>query len=277
MYDRSGLPGRIQMPNVHYQHDIRYVMQICRWLLKPIGIWQFVQSDLSQNEKLLSTTLIFTCVSVLCFVLVPSGPYVLFREKDINVKLKLFGPIGFCLTSAVKYCFLGAHSTAIGRCIEHIEDDWRVVRHADHRKTMLKNALVGRRVAILCVVFLFSAGLSVHSIMPLSAKIKINDSYIIRALVYPGYDQYFNVQTSPTYEIVFCLHFLSAIIQYSIATSAYGLAAVFATHACGQVQILLALLDDLVDGKNSDVDTASVEKRTARLRMITRRHVRVLR
>lgn len=274
MHDRSGLLGKIQVYNVHYQHDIRYVMQICRWILKPIGIWHFVHNGSSQNEKILSTILIFMCVSVLCFVLMPSGPYVLLREKDIYVKVKLFGPIGFCLTSAVKYCFLGVRGTAIGRCIEHVEDDWRVVRHADHRKMMLKNALVGRRLTTMCVLFLYTGGLSYHTIMPLSAKVKINDSLTIRPLVYPGYDQYLDSQASPTYEIIFCLHCLSSIIQYTVTTAACSLAAIFTTHACGQVQILTTLLDDLVDGKKNDVNTATVEQR---LKVIARHHVRVLR
>ncbi|XP_014475027.1 PREDICTED: uncharacterized protein LOC106744620 [Dinoponera quadriceps] len=263
----------IQVRNVHHKHDIRYAMQLCRWILKPIGIWHFVHRRSSQNERLLSTTLIFMCVSVLCFVLVPSGPYVLFREKDTYVKVKLFGPIGFCLTSAVKYCFLGMYGTAIGRCIGHVEDDWRVVWDADHRKMMLKNALLGHRLTTLCVLFLYTGGLSYHTIMPLSAKVKINNSFTIRPLVYPGYDQYFDSQASPAYEILFCMHCLSSIIQYSITTAACSLAAIFVTHACGQVQVLTMLLDDLVNGKRND-DNTTVEKR---LRVITRHHVRVLR
>ncbi|XP_032669699.1 uncharacterized protein LOC116843416 [Odontomachus brunneus] len=273
MHNRSRHPERIQqIHNVHHKNDIHYTMQLCRWILKPIGIWHFVYSHSSQNEKLFSTTLIFMCVSILCFVLVPSGPYVL-REKDIYVKVKLFGPIGFCLTSAVKYCFLGARGTAIGRCIEHVEDDWRVVRHENHRKMMLKNVLISRKLTTLCVLFLYTGGLSYHTIMPLSAKIKMNDSFTIRRLVYPGYDQYFDSQASPAYEIVFCIHCLCSLIQYSITSAACSLAAIFATHACGQVQILTTLLDDLVDGKRSDENT-TVEKR---LKVIARHHVRVLR
>lgn len=274
MHDRSQLSERnIQVRNVHYQYDIHYAMQLCRWVMKPIGIWHFVYNRSSQNEKLLATTLIFMCVSMLCFVLVPSGPYVLLREKDIYVKVKLFGPIGFCLTSAVKYCFLGARGTAIGRCIEHVENDWRIVRHENHRKMMLKNVLISRKLITLCVLFLYTGGLSYHTIMPLSAKIKINDSFTIRPLVYPGYDQYFDSQASPAYEIVFCMHCLCSIIQYSITSAACSLAAIFTTHACGQVQILTTLLDDLVDGKRSDENT-TVEKR---LKVIARHHVRVLR
>lgn len=270
MHDRSRLPDKIY--NVHYENDIRYTMQLCRWILKPIGIWHFVYGRSSQYEKLLSITLIFVCFSVLCFVLVPSGPHTLFRVKDINVKLKLFGPVGFCLTSLVKYCFLAMRGTAIGRCIEHVERDWQVIQYQNRRKIMLKNALVGRRLTMLCVIFLYTGGISYHTIMPLSSREKINDSYTNRPLVYPGYDIYFDSQASPAYEIVFLIHCLSSVIQYAVTIAACSLAAVFATHACGQVQILMTLLGDLVDGKENEDITMN-----KRLTLITRHHMRVLR
>jgi len=270
MHDRSRLPDRIH--NVHYKHDIHYAMQLCRWILKPIGIWHLIYDRSTQSEKLLSLMLILACFSGLCFVLVPAGPYILLREKDINVKVKLFGPVGFCLTSAIKYCFLGARVSAIGRCVEHVESDWRVVRREDHRRMMLRNALVGRRLTTLCVIFLYTGGMSYHTIMPLSARTKTNGSFMSRPLVYPGYDLYFDPQASPAYEIIFGMHCLSAVIQYSVTTAVCSLAAIFATHACGQVQILMTLLDDLVDGKR--IKDTTVEKR---LSLIAKHHVHVLR
>lgn len=247
-------------------------MQLCRWILKSIGIWYFVYGRSSQCQKLLSITLIFVCFSVLCFVLVPSGPYTLLREKDINVKLFLFAPVTFCLISAIKYCFLGMRGAAIGRCIEHIEQDWQVIQYQNHRKMMLRNALVSRRLTALCVIFLYIGGMSYHTILPLSSKMKTNDNKTNRQLVYLGYDIYFDPQASPAYEIVFLLHCVSAMIQYNITTATCSLGAVFATHACGQVQILMTLLDDLVDGKKNKNTT--VDKR---LTLITRHHIRVLR
>ncbi|XP_020295549.1 uncharacterized protein LOC109860688 [Pseudomyrmex gracilis] len=245
---------------------------LCRWILKPIGIWYLIYEGSSRIEKLISLTLIFACFSVLCFVLVPAGPYTLLREKDINMKVKLFGPVGFCLTSAIKYCIMWTRVAAIGRCVEHVEHDWRIVRHQDHRRMMLRNALVGRRLTTLCVIFLYTGGMSYHTIMPLSVLITTNNSLVDRRLVYPGYDLYFDPRASPAYEIVFCVHCLSAMIQYSITTAACSLAAIFATHARGQVQILMTLLDDLVEGRRKTDDTVA-----KRLCAIARHHVRVLR
>lgn len=267
-YISEGIP----MQNVHYKRDIRYAMRLCQWILKPIGIWHFVYGRSSLGDKLLSLVLILLCFSLLCFVFVPVGYYIIMYEKDLYVKVKLFGPIGFCLNCAIKYYLLGANRTAIGRCVRHVEDDWRVVRYQNYRDMMLKNALVSRRLSSLCAIFLYSGGMSYHSIMPLSAKTSVNGSVRIRPMVYPGYDQFFDSQASPAYEIVFGMHCLCAMVQYNVTTAVCSLAATFVTHACGQVQILMTMLGDLVEGNESE--HATVEKR---LSAIASHHVRVLR
>ncbi|XP_011058422.1 PREDICTED: uncharacterized protein LOC105148413 [Acromyrmex echinatior] len=102
---RSSLPDRIH--NVRYEHDIYYAIQLCRWILQSIGIWHIIYGRSSQSEKLLSLMLIFMSFFGLCFVLVPAGSYFLFYDEDIEIKIKFFGPVTFCLTSMIKYCFLG--------------------------------------------------------------------------------------------------------------------------------------------------------------------------
>lgn len=197
--------------------------------------------------------------------------YIVFREKDINIKVKLFGPIGFCLTSTIKYCYLGARAAAFGKCIRHVEDDWRVIRYQDHRGIMLKNVLIGRRITTLCVLFLYIGGLSYHTIMPLTSSVKINENYTIRIHTYPGYDMFFNPTASPTYETVFVIHCLYALITYNVTTAACSLAAIFVTHACGQIQILMTLLEDLIERKRNR-DTTVKE----RMKIIAKHHIRVL-
>ncbi|XP_029160996.1 odorant receptor 4-like [Nylanderia fulva] len=274
MRDRSQLPESMVEPmvghNVNYEHDINYTMQLCRWVLKPIGIWHLINGNASRNAKLISLALIVTCLSALCFVLIPSGLHTLFYEKDINIKVKLFGPVGFCLTSTIKYCYLGARGPAFGRCIRIVENDWRTVQNPAQREMMLKKALVGRRLTILCALFLYTGGLSYHTIMPLSSR-QVSENFTFRPLTYPGYNLFFDPQVSPVYEIVFCIHCLFALITYNITTAACSLAAIFVTHACGQIQILIMLLGNLVDGKMSKDNT--VEKR---LSVIAKHHVQIL-
>lgn len=260
------------MHNAHHERDIRYATQLSRWLLKFIGIWHLIHAHSSPIEKLFSVIMIFVCFAVLFFVVVPSIPYAMFSKNDISTKAKLIGPAFFCLTSAVKYYFLGSRTEMIGRCIEQMENDWQIVRRQDHRKMMLDNAFVGRRLTTLSVIFLYTGGMSYHIILPLTIKRDVNDNLTNKPLIYKGYDTYFDSQASPTYDIVFSVHCVSAMIQYDITTAACSLAAIFAMHACGQLQILMMMLSDLVDGKRDESMTVR-----ERLGVIARHHVRVLR
>jgi len=270
MHDRSQFPDNgIQVYNAHHERDIRYATQLFRWILQPIGIWHLIYARSSRMEKLFSATMIFVCLAVLSFVLVPSSPYALFSKNDINTKAKLIGPMFFCLTAAIKYCILGMRSERIGRCVEQIENDWRIVRYQDHRRMMLDNALVGRRLTMLSVIFLYTGGMSYHIILPLFVS---RGNLTNKPLIYQGYDVYFDSQASPAYDIVFSVHCMCAMIQYNITTATCSLAAIFMMHVCGQIQILMTMLDDLIEGKRDKGTT--VEKR---LSMIARYHVRMLR
>ncbi|KAK2583204.1 hypothetical protein KPH14_009224 [Odynerus spinipes] len=253
-------------------NDISYAMRLCRFVLRPIGLWPMVYGRVSQTERILSAVLAVTCFSTVCFVLIPAGIYTLIYENDINAKLKLFGPVGFCLTSTIKYCYLGLKGNAISRCIAHVENDWRIVRDRNHRTIMTEYATVGRNLTILCALFLFSGGMSYHTIMTISSTKKINESLTIKPLTYPGYDRYFDTQASPAYEIVFFMHCMCAMVMYSITTAACSLAATFVTHACGQIQIVMCRLDDLVEGKESK----GIEL-NSRLAIIVHDHVKTLR
>ncbi|XP_015179496.1 PREDICTED: uncharacterized protein LOC107068018 [Polistes dominula] len=252
--------------------DKGYAIRLCRFVLKPIGLWSMIYGHVSRAEKILSVVLAVTCFSTVCFVLLPAGLYTILYEHNINAKLKLFGPVGFCLTSTIKYCYLGLKGQAIGRCIEHVENDWKMVRDRNHRTIMIEYATLGRNLTVLCALFLFSGGMSYHTVMTLSSSTKINETFTIRPLTYPGYDRYFDVQASPTYEIVFFLHCVCAMVMYSITTAACCLAATFVTHACGQIQIVMTRLSDLVEGRES----SGIELND-RLVIIVRDHVKTLR
>ncbi|XP_043488149.1 odorant receptor 4-like [Polistes fuscatus] len=272
MHDRSNIHSETGIRNIHYQKDIKYALQFCRWVLKPIGIWPLIYPGATKKQITLSIFLGIACVTCLCFVLIPSGLHTLIYEQNINIKLKLFGPVGFCLTSTIKYCYLGIKGNAIGRCIYYMEKDWKYVKDENYRRIMMKHATVGRNLTILCASFLYSGGMSYHTIMPLFSRQRIDENHTIRPLTYPGYDKFFESQTSPTYEIIFVTHCVYALITYNITTATCSLAATFVSHICGQVQIILARLDDLVDGRTNR-NTLVAD----RMAIIIQDHVKVLR
>jgi len=60
---------------------------------------------------------------------------------------------------------------------------------------------------------------------------------------------------------------------YSVTAGACGLAALFATHACGQIQIVISRLENLLEGENFK-QGPNVHQRIA---AIVKNHVRVVR
>ncbi|XP_076235778.1 uncharacterized protein LOC143180130 [Calliopsis andreniformis] len=259
----SGMPK-----NSNYEHDIRYTLQMCQWVLKPIGIWPLVHTRTSQLEKIISVLLLGWCTFVLLFALIPPIRYMFVEEKSVYKRVKLMGPMGFCLASAIKYCYLGLKGSVFGRCFMHMERDWKTVEESNHRGIMLRQAAVSRHLIGLCAAFLYTAGLSYNTIMPFLSKARFKGNITVKPLSYPGYDAFFDTQSSPTYEIIFSLHIFAGFIRYSITTGAYSLAAIFVTHICGQIRIQIARLDDFVKRKQGNHDPLSI---------VVRDHVKILR
>ncbi|XP_053972583.1 uncharacterized protein LOC128873216 isoform X3 [Hylaeus volcanicus] len=248
MYRLSNLDDVLR--NEHYENDIRYAFQLCLWILKPIGIYPFIYSRANRLERMVSVVLISICCLVVQFVIVPFGYYILFYEKDMNTRIKFLGPLAFCVTSFFKYGYLSLKGRAFERCIVHVERDWRLLRDQDHRAIMIRHVTMSRNLITLCAAFMYTGGLSYHTIMPLLSKNVVNENVTIRPLTYPGYEAFFDIQESPT------------------------LTAVFTSHACGQIEIQTSRLEHLTNEKRSPRKYASYENHIA---IVVRNHVKILR
>ncbi|XP_015431151.1 PREDICTED: odorant receptor 4-like [Dufourea novaeangliae] len=272
MYARSCSRIDKNRPNNNdHETDLNYTLEMCRWLLKPIGMWPLVKKRACKLEKATSIVILFACFTCLLFVILPSGYSAFIVEKSVQNKVKLLGPVGFCVSSAIKYCYLITKSTVFGRCIEHVQRDWQMVEQPCHRDIMLKHASFSRQLIAICAIFLYTGGMSYHTVMQFLSKERNKQNFTVRLLAYPCFDTLLDTQSSPTYEIVFSVHCVAAIILYTVTTAAYSLAATFVTHICGQIQIQMARLENLVAdsrGKSSFQD---------RLTVIVRSHGEVLR
>lgn len=215
--------------------------------------------------------LILICCSVMQFVIVPFSYYVLFYEKNVNSKIKYLGPLTFCLTSLFKYGYLAMKGSELNRCVEHIERDWKMLENEDHRNIMIQYVTMSRKLITLCAAFMYTGGLSYHTIMPLLSK-KVNENFTIRPLTYPGYETFIDIQQSPTYEIVYCMHCVYVVITANISMAAYSLTAIFITHACGQIKIQTSRLGSLND--NGKALETVIENRLA---IIVKDHAEILR
>ncbi|CAL7936642.1 unnamed protein product [Xylocopa violacea] len=258
--------------NDRYENDIRHTFQLCHRVLKSIGIYPFVYSHANRSERITSVVLILICCCILQFVIVPFSYYILFYERDINAKIKFLGPLIFCLTTVLRYGYLGAKGPAIGRCIQQMERDWKVLRDEDHRDIMIRYVNMSRNLLVMCVLFMYTGGLSYHTIMPLLSKKKISENFTIRPLTYPGYEAFLNVQESPTYEIVYCMHCVYVLVTGNIMLAAYSLTAIFTTHACGQIQIQALRLENLRKEKKTYEEAVA-----DCLALVVKDHVEILR
>ena len=134
---------------------------------------------------------------------------------------------------------------------------------------MLKYATIGRNLTIIGASFMYTAGVIYYGILiPFFSETKINNQ-TIRPLVYPTYNEFYQFQISPIYEIVYVAHCMCGYTIYSITAGACGLAALFVTHACGQIQVIMSRLKNLLNDENSNIHQ--------RIAIIVKDHVRIVR
>lgn len=250
------------MPNnERYQDDIMYITQITRNVLNVLGVWPSLTGR-SVGAKICRLLSITICWVLLYCVLFPGFFFWLFENRTRS-KIQTFPLLLFGFMAVAKYANLILREGQITRCLKHIEEDWKNVICNDSRKTMIESGRTGRRLVTLCGVFMYGSGLSFRSILPLSkGKIVTAQNITIKPLPCPGYFFFFDAQSSPTYEIIFVIQFFSGLVTFSITTGVCGLTAVFVMHACGQLKVLMNLMQHLVDdqwiGKH-DVDRKLAE------------------
>ncbi|XP_019699412.1 odorant receptor 22b isoform X2 [Harpegnathos saltator] len=261
--------------NVLYEQDSEYSIQLNRWFLKPIGAWpDDANQPVSLAKKLLSRCIQFICHSLIAFTVVPCALYIMF-EPDVHLKLKAFGPMIHWLMGGMNYCSLLLRSYEIRKCVDHMRADWRLVKGTHDREVMLRNAKFGRFVSTFCVIFM-QGGVCSYSIITsfTPAIVRIDNITIaMHQLPCPFYTELVDARYSPTNEIVLGLQLLSTFIVNTVTVGACSLAAVFAMHACGQLNILMLRLDELVDVSSAKDEYESTRRKLA---AIVEHHLRAL-
>jgi len=254
----------------HRNDDYEYSLQLNRWFLRPIGVWPQLHST-TIAERLLLTITQLTCYTLIAFTVVPCMLYFYFEEQDLNIKIDAVGPVSHWIMSGINYSSLLWRNNDIRRCIEHIRSDWCTVSKIEDREVMLKYAKFGRSVAGFCAMFMHCGVFSysvVYSLSPITVVIG-NQSVSMRRLPCPFYSKLLDINHDPANHIVLVTQFLSGFIANSITVGACSLAAVLATHACGQFAVLYSHLNKLVKKE---------EKLSAKYKLanIVEHHLRVL-
>lgn len=136
---------------------------------------------------------------------------------------------------------------------------------------MLRYAATGRNLTIICASIMYIAGVIFYLILPWCYEHKVGNQ-TIRPLVFPTYSGFHQSQISPLYEFVYLAHCICGYTILSVTSGTCGLTALFATHVCGQIQIIMTRLEDLLDGKNFE----KIPNVHRRLAAIVKGHVRII-
>ncbi|XP_025986683.1 odorant receptor 4 isoform X2 [Solenopsis invicta] len=236
------------------QQDVTdYSTQFNRWLLKPMGAWPSEDST-PIKDKVISIILAITCYSLIVYALVPCILNILFEETDMHKKITTLGPLSHWSIGGVNYFFLLIRSRDINRCVQHMRNDWRTVTDSEDRGAMMRYAKVGRFVAGLCAIVMPS-GVIAHTLLTGTTPVIVhigNKSVSTYLLPCPSYTKFVDTTKSPAFEITLILQLMSSIIVTFIRVGTCSLAAVFATHACGQLTMLMRWLDQLENRKKQN-------------------------
>jgi len=243
-----------------YKRDYSdYSLQFNRWFLKSIGAWPESSANQSITGSILIITLRLVCWLLILFVSLPSILYIIFEEKDFYLKLRALGPASYCFLGGVNYYSLLHHGSRICKSIEHIEKDWRMAKRND-REVMLKNARIGRTISAVCAFIMEGGVLCFNLMIRISPIIQIidNETVVIGQLACPSFNMIVDTRISPVYDVMFIVQCISITVVNIVTISACSLAAVFAMHACGQLNIVILHLRELVNNKSETVSLGSV-------------------
>ena len=225
-----------------------YSLQLNRWILKPIGAWP-TSTSTSRYDGIISFVLIILCYGLVLFTVIPCIFYLIFEDGTVYVKLEKFGALSHWFIGGLNYTNLLLRSRDIQYCIRHMQTDWKAVKRQEDLRVMMKHAKIGRLVAAVCIFFMQSSILMYYAGKVVTKETIIigNQTKIIRMLPCAVYKNLIPIHTSPTYEIVFAVQFVSGLIANSSALGAVSIGAVFTAHACGQLTILMTWINEFVN------------------------------
>ncbi|XP_011880172.1 PREDICTED: uncharacterized protein LOC105568812 isoform X2 [Vollenhovia emeryi] len=254
-----------------YRSNNDYSLQLSRWFIKPIGVWPQMNGS-STACKIFTLLHISLCLIVVAMIMIPCTLFVLFEKTNIKLKLSAIGPLLHRVMGSVNLWMLLTRRDDICKLIRHMETDWKIINRIEDREVMLQYAKFGRFVAGICGVimhggaFLFSIARAIKTI---SFTVG-NETFRMHPMTCPIYSNIIDARFSPVNEIALALQFLSTFIVSSSTVGACSLAAVFAMHACGQLNVLYIWLQELVENQKGN---HTAERKLA---IVVEHHLRVL-
>ncbi|XP_011684701.1 PREDICTED: odorant receptor 4-like [Wasmannia auropunctata] len=225
-------------------------MLVHRLILGLIGVWPSLEKP-GRLTRFLRGLLRTACCFMLSFNVIPWALYMFLILDTFKSRIRMFGALMFYSMVPAMYCALILREDRIRKCMKHLQEDWWNVRDAKDRRIMLDKARSGRFILICTTLFLFLSGFTYRLIQPIFRRKIVIGNVTIRPLVQGNYYVFFDPQQSPAYEIVFSMNLFTGIIIYTVTTSVCGITALFTMHACGQLEVLAAWLENLTNEDQS--------------------------
>ncbi|XP_032689595.1 uncharacterized protein LOC116852913 [Odontomachus brunneus] len=236
----------IMFINENYEHDINYTYELNRFIFSLLGIWPYAQTNFWLLQKLQRAALFFVFYLLLSCDLISTLLYIFMVQKETRARIKIMAVVIFTIVSILKYSNLLYMKNQMRSCMACVEKDFQNVISPTARNTMLFHARTGRRLLILCSIFMYGSGMTYRTLLPLSrGKIVTAQNITIRPLPSPAYYIVFDPQISPAYEIVFLVQCLTGLLRYTITVAGCGIAALFTMHIVAQLDILMTLMNNL--------------------------------
>ncbi|XP_011058419.1 PREDICTED: uncharacterized protein LOC105148410 [Acromyrmex echinatior] len=254
------------------EKHIDYCLQFNRWFLKPIGAWPQINAP-SLGCKIMILLQIFICSSILIVTTIPCILYALLEAENIQQKLSIITPLVNRFISSMHYWVLLKRSDDIHKLIRHMETDWNLMQSVGEREVMLQHAKFGRFVTIICGIMMQGSSLlfGLGQSMRTTTIIIGNETFTTHATTCPIYSKIIDTRFTPLNEIAIVLQNVIILILSFCTAGGCCLAAAFAIHACGQLNVLYAWLHELIE--NQTEENHKVEQKLA---AIVEHHLRIL-
>jgi len=155
-----------------------------------------------------------------------------------------------------------------------METDWNLVQRISEREVMLQHAKFGRFVTIICGIMMQGSSLlfGLGQSMRTATIIIGNETLITHPTTCPIYSKLIDTRFTPLNEIAIVLQNVIMMLLGFCTAGGCSLAAAFAIHACGQLNVLYLWLHELIENQTEKNDKAE-----QKLAAIVEHHLRILR
>ncbi|XP_072746827.1 odorant receptor 4-like [Anoplolepis gracilipes] len=239
--------------NKYYESDIKYTFEINRFFFRLIGIWPFARTNSFLPEIVETVSLVIGSFTLLLSELMSTLLYIFLILKDIHLRLKFLGVVLFTIVTTIKYGYLLFYKNQIRNCLKIIDEDWQNVTSSRDRISMIDRVKIGRRLVIMCAIFVYLNGVAMRIIIPLtSGKMVTSQNITIRPLPSVAHFIFFDVQRSPAYEIVFFLQSFTGVIKYTVTVATFGFLTLCVMHFCAQLDILVTLINNFINERQAE-------------------------